>query len=248
MGVWDEGSGEKSVSFKGDPVIGYRNLLVLQVQPDQTARDFKTGENKYWKHKDGPNKGEKNYDDPILTSPVLVYSPDFNDASIPNDDHVRLLWCEVAKNLTRALFGAKKAAGRKGPLQPGDVIGRLAFVKQDPDTDLKHYEASGYALGNAETIGRADDLFRAHEIHKAQAQAAPTSSAIDDERNTFAGQVHDTAPATTAAPAAGNPLAGIDPAVLALMTPDQLSALIQNKTAESAGSQLVNAGGSGPFG
>jgi hypothetical protein len=223
MGVWDEGSGTKSVSFKGDPVIEYRNLLVLEVQEDQPARDFKTGETKYWKYKAGPNKGQPNYDDPILTSPVVVYSKDFNDPSIPNDNHVRVLWCEVAKNLTRAVFGAKKAAGRRGPLHPGDVIGRVAFTKQDPDTDLKHYDASGYQLGTGETIERADQLRKAHEIWLQKAATAPASS------STWA----DDAPANT-----GN--TGGNAA-------ESEAAELRRKLAELEGKQTVGAGTGSPF-
>jgi hypothetical protein len=225
MGVWDnEGNGTKAVSFDGPPGTGYRGMVVLEVQEDVQARVFGTGEVKCWKHKSGPLKGQPNVDDPIWTSPILVWVPGPNgtglvDPTVPGDDGVRTLWCEVAKNLTKTVFAKKKDAGRRGAPQSGDVIG-VWYTEQDATTRLKSYDGE-YQLGTADTIAAAARILAAHRARKAAENAAPApaSNTWADEAPaaaptaSFPGQVHDTAPA---APAAAAPVDDVAAQIAAL--------------------------------
>jgi hypothetical protein len=130
----------RSISFKGSPVIEYKDLQVLERQRKTQSRDPQTGEPKFFKHKSGPLAGQPDTSAPIWQWVIKVklpagFRPDKDiEKEYGEDDGERFLYVggkadPSSRSSRAALIAALRKAGVKA-VEPGGVLNRFAFVAE----------------------------------------------------------------------------------------------------------------------
>jgi hypothetical protein len=163
------GSGKyRSLSFKGSPVIEYRNLTVLERVRKTQARDVDTGESKYFEGRDGK---------PDLAAPIWQWvtklqlpegfkaDPDIVE-EYGEDDGVRYLYVggpatgTKGERSSRAAFAQMLREAGVRAVEPGGVINRFAFVAEGKAKSRAHNPPKFYegaytppAPGSSDTSG-----------------------------------------------------------------------------------------------
>lgn len=180
-------SSTKSFSW-GEPGqgvgIGFRNAIVLKVGEAVQATEYNRDQNAPKKPAFFPSG------DPKMQIPVTVLT-DLRDPAIPGDNGWRVVYLTQGDGRFKTTRGLMRQAGRNGDPQKGDVWSLVCTVEDMANRGKKDYQGE-YRQGDGQTIAAADRALNG--------TAAPADSGV------FAGQVHDTQPATTSfAPPAAAP-------------------------------------------
>jgi hypothetical protein len=141
------GSGKyRSLSFKGSPVIEYRDLTVLERIRKVQPRDVETGEPKYWDGPDGlPDKTQPMWQWVVKLQLPAGFKPDPDIVEeYGEDDGQRNLYVsgkatgvEGERSSRAALAQALRKAGVKA-VEPGGVLNRFAFIAEGKAKSRAH--------------------------------------------------------------------------------------------------------------